>query len=95
MAKSYLQSTSAPSEPERTEGHLVQLAKNVHVYKAMTTKSFLECLGELDVTIASQEAGLVVVDSIASLVRKEFDISSSKGAVERTSSLLKQSARLK
>ena len=67
----------------------------MHVYKKLTCKSFLEFLDGLDVVIASKGAGLVIVDSIASLVRKEFDVTSNRGAMERTALLLKLSARLR
>ena len=43
----------------------------------------------------SQGVGLVVVDSIASLVRKEFDTRSGRGVAERTAVLAKQASRLK
>ncbi len=86
---------SPPGALEPQNDSLLALAKNVHVCKKMTCASFLECLDGLDVAIASTGAGLVVVDSIASLVRKEFDVSTGRGVVERTSLLLKQSARLR
>ncbi len=98
MGKSHLQflpASLAHPDFKNTDSHLLQLARNVHIYKEMTCQSFLECLGGLDVAVASTGAGLVVVDSIASLVRKEFDVSSSRGAIDRTALLLKQSASLK
>ena len=83
------------SEAERTESHLLELARNVHVYKEMTCKNFQECLEGLEIAITSNGSGLVVVDSIASLARKEYDTSTHRGIVERTEMLLQQSARLK
>ena len=77
------------------QGALLQLASSVHVVRHTTGRGFLECLRGLDLVLARTGAGLLVVDSVASLVRKEYDVSTGKGAMERTSSLLKQSARLK
>lgn len=87
--------TSSGETRNAEDSSLLELARNVHVYRKMTCKSFLECLEVLDVVIANKGAGLVVVDSIASLVRKEFDVTTNRGAMERTALLLKQSARLR
>lgn len=75
--------------------NLVQLASSVHVFSETTCGSFTKRLEMLDEVIVSHGVGLVVVDSIASLVRKEFDTRSSKGVVERAALLTKQASRLK
>ena len=75
--------------------NLVQLASSVHVFSETTCDGFTKRLEMLDEVIVRHGVGLVVVDSIASLVRKEFDTRSSKGVVERASLLTKQASRLK
>ena len=52
-------------------------------------------LERLEEEIIEQSARLVVVDSMASLVRKEFDCSTAANMVERTNLLVRQAARLK
>ncbi len=83
------------SQTETIESYLLELASSVHIYKELTCDDFLECLDQLDVIIAKTGAGLVVVDSIASLVRKEYDMATMKGVLERTNALMKQASRLK
>lgn len=61
----------------------------------MTCKDLLECLDVLESVVPSRGVGLVIVDSVASLVRKEFDVSGGRGVMERTAFLLKVSAKLK
>ena len=101
MASCRLQSFLGPqmsnpdSRNDTIENWLDQLARNVLIFKRMTCRDLLECLEKLELVITSSSAGLVVVDSIASLVRKEFDASSKRGVIERTSLLLQQATRLK
>lgn len=61
----------------------------------MTCDQFLSRLGQLEEAVIDKEIGLVIVDSIASLVRKEFDASSGRGVVDRAALLSTQAARLK
>lgn len=60
--------------------------------------------GDLDGTLSTLEeelaamgegAGLVVVDSMAAPVRREFDVQSGKEAVDRAAVLSRHAARLK
>ena len=75
--------------------NLITLAERVHVFHKVTCEDLSHYLQCLDQDIAAQGIGVVVVDSIASLVRKEFDTRSGRGVAERIALLSKQAARLK
>ena len=75
--------------------HLSSMAEKVHVLTELTCDSFLQRLESLDLLMAERGAGLVIVDSIASLARKEFDTGSKRGVAERAALLSKHAARLK
>ena len=75
--------------------NLVDLAERVFVFQELTCNAFLRRLEALEEIIASQSIGLIIVDSIASLVRKEFDTSSGRGVADRAALLGAQAARLK
>ena len=62
---------------------------------ALTCEKFLACLDRLESVLPGSGLRLVVVDSIASLARKEFDVSSGRGVMDRTEFLLRVSAKLK
>lgn len=83
-----------PSLSSNTD-HLSSSAERVHVFTELTCDSFLKRLESLDLLIAERGAGLVIVDSIASLARKEFDTGSKRGVAERAALLSKHAARLK
>lgn len=71
------------------------MAERVHVLTELTCGSFLQRLETLDMLIAERGVGLVIVDSIASLARKEYDTRSKRGVAERAALLSKHAARLK
>lgn len=75
--------------------HLSSMAERVHVLTELSCDSFLQRLESLDLLIAERGAALVIVDSIASLARKEFDTGSKRGVAERAALLSKHAARLK
>ena len=75
--------------------HLSSMAERVHVLTELTCDSFLQRLESLELLIAERGASLVIVDSIASLARKEFDTGSKRGVAERAALLSKHAARLK
>ncbi|XP_064403343.1 DNA repair protein RAD51 homolog 2-like [Halichondria panicea] len=75
--------------------HLLALASRVHVFTEMTCDILLERLAQLEEIIVDKKIRLVIVDSIASLVRKEFNTSSKKGVADRAALLNTQAARLK
>lgn len=57
--------------------------------------AFSSRLGGLEEEIISKKAGLVIIDSIASVVRKEFDTSIPGNLSERSSLLSQEAATLK
>lgn len=71
------------------------LASQVLVYKDLTCQSLNKRLQSLDELIASYNIGLVIVDSIASLIRKEYDVRTTRGAADRSSMLVWQASLLK
>lgn len=75
--------------------HLTNLANSVHVFTELTCTRLMSRLEQLDQVIVEKEIGLVIVDSIASIVRKECDTSSKQGVAERASLLARQASRLK
>ena len=78
-----------------TSDCLLTLASSVHVFTEMTCDQFIARLDRLEETIVDKGIGLVIVDSIASLVRKEFDATSGRGVADRAALLSTQAARLK
>ena len=71
------------------------MAGRVHVFTELTCASFLRRLDCLDLLIAEKDVRLVIVDSIASLARKEYDTATKRGVAERAALLSKCAARLK
>ena len=61
----------------------------------MNFKSIYFRLASLDYMVASEGIGLVIVDSIASLIRKEYDTRYVKGLSDRSCYLAKQANLLK
>lgn len=74
---------------------LSSLADRIHVLTELTCDSFSQTLESLDLIIAEKGVGLIIVDSIASLARKEYDTASKRGVAERAALLSKHAARLK
>lgn len=74
---------------------LASMAERVHVLTELTCESFLQRLESLDLLIAEKDIRLIIVDSIASLARKEYDTASKRGVAERAALLSKQAAHLK
>ncbi len=74
---------------------LMSLASRVHVFTELSCDLLQKKLVELEEIIVDKKIQLVIIDSIASLVRKEFDVSSKKGVTDRATALTSQAARLK
>ncbi|MBN3296116.1 RA51B protein, partial [Amia calva] len=74
---------------------LLEMAKRVHLFRELTCQSVLKRLESLEEDIISRKVGLVVVDSIASVVRKEFDTSLPGNLTERGNLLTQEAATLK
>ncbi|XP_031437693.1 DNA repair protein RAD51 homolog 2 [Clupea harengus] len=79
------------SVPER----LLQTAGRVHLFKELTCQEVLTRLAQLEEDIISCHAGLVILDSVASVVRKEFDTSLSGNLTHRSNLLGREAATLK
>nr|XP_022333078.1 DNA repair protein RAD51 homolog 2-like [Crassostrea virginica] len=77
------------------EEDLCKMAKNVLVDNHQTCASLIKKLEMLEEEIITNKVSLIVVDSIASLVRKEFSSSSGSNLVQRTNFLSRQAALLK
>ena len=80
---------------ESTKDGILQVAREVFIHTALTCKDLMECLEVLEKEVPSRGVGVVILDSVASLVRKEFDVTCGAGAMERTAFLLRVSAKLK
>ena len=61
----------------------------------MTRISGISRLEQLEEEIISMKARLVILDSIASLIRKEFDGHAGRSLIDRTNLLAKEAAILK
>ncbi|XP_062406344.1 DNA repair protein RAD51 homolog 2 isoform X2 [Sardina pilchardus] len=79
------------SVPER----LLETAGRVHLFKELTCQEVLTRVDQLEEDIISCRAGLVILDSVASVVRKEFDTSLSGNLTHRSNLLGRQAATLK
>ena len=88
---------------------LVQLANKVKVHRTLTSADLERQLAALEEELVETggaglaetggaetgRVGLVVVDSVASPVRREFDTQSGRGLAERAALLSRHAARLK
>ncbi|XP_023930394.1 DNA repair protein RAD51 homolog 2 isoform X2 [Lingula anatina] len=78
-----------------SEESLLQLTSRVHVYHESTSSQLLKRLQTLEEDIIEKKVKLIILDSVASLVRKEFDSRTSQNLYERTNLLAKEAAILK
>uniref|UniRef100_K1PTI4 DNA repair protein RAD51-like protein 2 n=1 Tax=Magallana gigas TaxID=29159 RepID=K1PTI4_MAGGI len=78
-----------------SEEDLCRMAENVLVDNHQTCASLIKKLESLEEEVISHRIRLVIVDSIASLVRKEFSSSAGSNLVQRTNFLSRQAALLK
>jgi len=74
---------------------LLQLSERIHVYWESTCSSLWDRLQRLEEEVISKRVKLIILDSVASLVRKEFDSRVSRNLNERTALLSKEAAILK
>nr|XP_015206745.1 PREDICTED: DNA repair protein RAD51 homolog 2 isoform X2 [Lepisosteus oculatus] len=74
---------------------LSEMAERIYLFRELTCQSVLKRLQSLEEDIISKKVGLVIVDSIASVVRKEFDTSLPGNLSERSNLLVQQAATLK
>ncbi|XP_064602451.1 DNA repair protein RAD51 homolog 2-like [Liolophura sinensis] len=78
-----------------TEPRLVELTESVYVSQVQTSSELLSRLENLEADIIRLKVKLVVIDSIASLIRKEFDSRVNRSMVDRTKLLLREATILK
>ncbi|CAH1790657.1 unnamed protein product [Owenia fusiformis] len=77
------------------EESILKVATRVHVYLESTCSSLFKRLQNLEEDIISKGIKLIVLDSVASLVRKEFDTKGTKNITQRTNLLAQEAAILK
>lgn len=78
-----------------SEESLIQLSQRVYVYWESTCSSLWERLQRMEEDVISKRVKLIILDSVASLVRKEFDSRVSRNLNERTALLSKEAVILK
>ncbi|XP_018590691.1 DNA repair protein RAD51 homolog 2 isoform X1 [Scleropages formosus] len=74
---------------------IVEMAGRVHLFRELTCRDVLNRLQHLEEDIISCQARLVILDSMASVVRKEFELSLPGNLVHRSNLLGQQAAMLK
>ncbi|KAL0967607.1 hypothetical protein UPYG_G00254410 [Umbra pygmaea] len=74
---------------------LLEMAGRVHLFRELTCQDVLDRLKRLDEDIISSKAGLVVLDSIASVVRKEYDTTLPGNLTHRSNLLGQEASTLK
>ncbi|CAL8317158.1 unnamed protein product [Boreogadus saida] len=74
---------------------VLQMASRVHVFRELTCQDVLNRLDRLEVDIISTKAGLVILDSVASVVRKEFDTTLPGNLASRSNLLTQEASTLK
>ncbi|XP_006820560.2 DNA repair protein RAD51 homolog 2-like, partial [Saccoglossus kowalevskii] len=78
-----------------TNEALIHLTNHLFIYLETTCSSLLKRFHSLEEEIIQNRVKLIIVDSIASLVRKEFDSSLSGNFIHRSNILGKQAIHLK
>ncbi|KAL5009265.1 hypothetical protein ScPMuIL_014846 [Solemya velum] len=78
-----------------TDEQLLHLSSQVFVDTHQTCNSLIKRLETLEELIISKKVKLVILDSVASLVRKEYSSGMGRNMAERTNFLSKQAAILK
>ncbi|XP_046550833.1 DNA repair protein RAD51 homolog 2-like [Haliotis rubra] len=79
----------------QSEHDIVDVASRVHVDSIQSCTSLMKRLKSLEEDIITKKVKLIVVDSIASLVRKEFSTSIGRNLTDRTNFLSQEAAILK
>ncbi|XP_071833287.1 DNA repair protein RAD51 homolog 2-like isoform X2 [Apostichopus japonicus] len=77
------------------DDNLRDLCNRVHIYQESTCRELQERLDVIEEDIIRHGVKLIIIDSIASLVRKEFDSHLHGNMIARTNLLAKQAATLK
>ncbi|KAK9409810.1 DNA repair protein RAD51 2 like, partial [Crotalus adamanteus] len=78
-----------------TEEKLIAMTNKVLVYQELTCDSVLKRINSLEEEIISKNVKLIIVDSVASVIRKEFDTKRQGNLKERSNLLSKEASILK
>ncbi|XP_039182788.1 DNA repair protein RAD51 homolog 2 isoform X2 [Crotalus tigris] len=78
-----------------TEEKLIAMTNKVLVYQELTCDSVLKRIKSLEEEIISKNVKLIIVDSVASVIRKEFDTKRQGNLKERSNLLSKEASILK
>ncbi|XP_019407312.1 PREDICTED: DNA repair protein RAD51 homolog 2 isoform X2 [Crocodylus porosus] len=78
-----------------TEEKLVSMTRSIHLYRELTCESVLKRIESLEEEIISKRVKLVIIDSVASVVRKEFDTKLQGNLTERSNFLAREASLLK
>uniref|UniRef100_A0A8C5L938 RAD51 paralog B n=1 Tax=Jaculus jaculus TaxID=51337 RepID=A0A8C5L938_JACJA len=78
-----------------TEEKLLLATSKVHLYRELTCDEVLQRIETLEEEIISKGIKLVIIDSVASVVRKEFDTQLQGNIKERNKLLAKEASLLK
>lgn len=79
----------------KTESDVIEMTKRVLVLKIFTMKDFNKLMENIESTILKHKTSLIIVDSLASLVRREFSGNNATILGERSKFLCKISTYLK
>ncbi|XP_029589134.1 DNA repair protein RAD51 homolog 2 isoform X4 [Salmo trutta] len=74
---------------------VLEMAGRVHLFRELTCQDVLDRLERLEEDIISSKAGLVILDSVASVVRKEYDTTLPGNLTHRSNLLGQEAATLK
>lgn len=74
---------------------VLQMAGRVHLFRELTCQDVLNRLERLEEDIISTGAGLLILDSVASVVRKEFDTTLPSNLIHRSNLLGHEATTLK
>ncbi|KQK85299.1 DNA repair protein RAD51 2 [Amazona aestiva] len=78
-----------------SEEKLLCMTRSIHLYQELTCGSVLKRIMSLEEEIISKKVKLVIIDSIASVVRKEFDTKLQGNLIERSNFLARGASVLK
>ncbi|XP_077408755.1 DNA repair protein RAD51 homolog 2 isoform X2 [Vanacampus margaritifer] len=75
--------------------NVLRMAGRVHIFREMTCEDVLRRLEKLEEIIISSRSGLIILDSVASVVRKEFDTTLPGNLMHRSNLLGQEATTLK
>ncbi|XP_062909017.1 DNA repair protein RAD51 homolog 2 isoform X1 [Mobula hypostoma] len=78
-----------------TEQDLIRMTNKIHLYRELTCSDVLRRVESLEDDVILKGVKLIVVDSVASVIRKEFDTQLQGNLSERSNLLLSEAAMLK